>query len=110
MNDPIAEEAAVVAEVELDEQPKPWIVSDEQVLADEQVRAIKHFRPTINVNFYKGEFSVVCPFFMYEDTTPRITSSVWLDWCLPSYNLLLSIACTEHSWKYELKSLILFKS
>ena len=64
VNDPIAEEAAVVAEVELDEQPKPWIVADEQVLADEQVRAIKHFWPT-NVNFYKGE-----------DTTPRITSSV----------------------------------
>ena len=75
MNDPIAEEAAVVAEVELDEQPKPWIVSDEQVLADEQVRAIKHFWPT-NVNFYKGDFSVGCPFFMHEDTTPRITSSV----------------------------------
>lgn len=36
MNEPITEESAEV-DVVLDEQPKPWIVSDEQVLAEAQV-------------------------------------------------------------------------
>lgn len=36
MNEPIAEEPGT-GEVILDEQPQPWIVSDEQILAEETV-------------------------------------------------------------------------